>query len=157
MLRLQTSIGEVFELDVIKDFVPRIGGWAMALGAYIAAMMGGWSHSLTALCILMAVDYLSGLAVAGVFGKSQKTANGGLESRAGWKGLVRKIFTLALVLACGVLDSITGQAIIRDGVAMAFILNEAVSITENAGMMDIPIPQAVKKALEVLKAQSKEQ
>ena len=63
---------------------------AGATGAVVAHFFGGWSSGLTTLIIFMAVDYISGLMVAGVFHNSPKTDSGTLESRAGWKGLCRK-------------------------------------------------------------------
>lgn len=64
------------------------------VGSFITGMFGGWSAAMTTLLIFMAVDYISGLAVAGIFKKSTKTDSGALESRAGWKGLCRKCMTL---------------------------------------------------------------
>jgi toxin secretion/phage lysis holin len=40
---------------------------------------------------------------------------------------------------------------IRDGVVIAFIANETISIVENAGLMGIPIPPVITNAIEVLK------
>ena len=68
------------------------------VGATAAALFGGWDASLMTLVIFMAVDYLSGLIVAGVFHKSKKTDTGTLQSRAGWKGLCKKCMTLLFVL-----------------------------------------------------------
>ena len=68
------------------------------IGGFIASLFGGWDAALVTLMIFMGVDYITGLIVAGVFGNSEKTANGGLESRAGWKGLCRKGMTLLVVL-----------------------------------------------------------
>ena len=57
-----------------------------ALGSAIASLYGGWDASLQTLIIFMAVDYVTGLLVAGVFHASPKSRTGALESRAGWKG-----------------------------------------------------------------------
>jgi toxin secretion/phage lysis holin len=40
---------------------------------------------------------------------------------------------------------------IRDAVIIGYIVNEAVSIIENAGLMGVPIPPAIVKAVELLK------
>ena len=61
-----------------------------ALGAAIASLYGGWDAALQTLILFMAVDYVTGLIVAGVFHASPKSRTGALESRAGWKGLIRK-------------------------------------------------------------------
>ena len=99
----------------------------------------------------MAIDYITGLIVAGVFHNSEKTANGALESRAGWKGLCRKGVTLLVVLVACRLDLVMGSNFIRDAVIIAFVANETISIIENAGLMGIPIPAAIMRAIEILK------
>ena len=68
------------------------------VGSAIAAAFGGWDQALITLIIFMVIDYISGLAVAGIFHNSKKSENGTLESRAGWKGLCRKCVTLLFVL-----------------------------------------------------------
>ena len=54
-----------------------------AIGGVIAGLFGGWDAALQTLVIFMAVDYITGLIVAGVFHASPKTKTGTLESRAG--------------------------------------------------------------------------
>ena len=125
-----------------------------AIGALIASLFGGWDTALATLMIFMATDYVTGLIVAGVFHTSQKSENGALESRAGWKSLCRKGVTLLVVLVACRLDLITGTNFIRDAVIIAFICNETISIIENAGLMGIDIPPALTAAIEVLKKKS---
>lgn len=121
------------------------------VGSFIASLFGGWDTALVTLMIFMAVDYVTGLVVAGVFHKSPKTDGGTLESRAGWKGLCRKGMTLLVVLVACRLDLIMGSNFIRDATIIAFIANETISIIENAGLMGAPIPGVLVKAIEVLK------
>jgi toxin secretion/phage lysis holin len=125
-----------------------------AVGSAIASYFGGWDAALTTLLIFMGIDYLTGLIVAGVFHKSQKTKSGSLESRAGWKGLCRKGVTLLIVLVACRLDLLTGSSFIRDAVVIAFVVNETLSIIENAGLMGVPIPAVIVKAIEILKKKS---
>ena len=125
-------------------------------GGFIASLFGGWDASLTTLLIFMGVDYATGLIVAGVFHKSQKSEDGALESRAGWKGLCRKGVTLLVVLVACRLDMVTGSNFIRDATVIAFIANETISIVENAGLMGVPIPEVVVKAIDILKQKSDE-
>ena len=124
------------------------------IGGGIAALFGGLSAALTTLLIFMGIDYLTGLIVAGVFHTSNKTDGGALESRAGWKGLCRKGVTLLIVLVACRLDLIIQSNFIRDAVVIAFITNETISIIENAGLMGIPIPKVLIRAIEVLKQKS---
>ena len=123
---------------------------AGVVGGAVAALFGGWDTALTTLVICMAIDYISGLVVAGVFHASKKSANGALESRAGWKGLCRKGMTLLIVLIACRLDLLAGTNYIRDSVVIGFVANEVISIVENAGLMGLPLPAAITKAIDIL-------
>lgn len=120
------------------------------IGSAIASAFGGWTTGLTTLVIFMAIDYITGLIVAGVFHKSTKTETGTLESRAGFKGLCRKGAMLLVVLVAYRLDLAVGTAYIKDAVIIAFIANEAISIIENAGLMGVPMNDTLKNAIDVL-------
>lgn len=119
-------------------------------GSAIAAAFGGWDQALVTLIIFMVIDYVSGLAVAGIFHNSKKSENGALESRAGWKGLCRKCLTLLFVLIAYRLDLAIGVNYIRNVVIIGFIANELISIAENAGLMGVPLPDVIQNAIEVL-------
>lgn len=121
-----------------------------AVGGLIATLFGGWDDGLMTLVIFMAIDYVSGLVVAGVFHNSRKTETGTLESKAGWKGLCRKCMTLLFVLVAYRLDLMIGSDYIRDAVIIGFVANEAISIIENAGLMGVPFPEPIRKAIEIL-------
>lgn len=133
---------------MIKDGLCVAAG---AVGAFISAWFGGWSSALTTLVIFMIVDYITGMIVAGIFHKSEKTEDGTLESRAGWKGLCRKGVSLLVVLIACRLDLMIGTNFIRDTVVIAFVVNETLSIIENAGLMGVPIPRVIVSAIHVLK------
>lgn len=128
------------------------------VGGIIASLFGGWDGALITLILFMAIDYASGLIVAGIFGKSKKTDTGKLESRAGWKGLCRKCMTFLFVLIAHRLDLAIGVTYIRDAVIIGFIANELISIVENAGLMGLPLPAVITKAIDILtkKAESEE-
>lgn len=124
------------------------------VGSAIASIFGGWDTGLVSLLIFMALDYVSGLVVAGVFHKSNKTDTGSLESKAGWKGLCRKCMTLVFVLVAYRLDLVIGTNYIRDAVIIAFLANELISLVENAGLMGIKLPPAITKAIDILQKKS---
>ena len=128
-----------------------------ALGTFVANALGGWDAALQVLIGLMAADYVTGLIVAGVFHASPKSRTGALESRAGWKGLIRKGETLLIVLVACRLDAVMATSFVRDAVVIGFICNETISIVENAGLMGLPIPAALTKAVDILKQRSEEQ
>ena len=125
------------------------------VGSLIAGVFGGWDTSIRALLIFMAVDYLMGLACAGIFRKSPKTESGGLQSKAGWKGLCRKVATLALVIVAAQLDSVLQTSYIRDAVCIAFMVNELISMIENVGLMGVNFPEPLKKAIDLLQKKEK--
>ena len=120
------------------------------VGSVIASLVGGWDAALTTVVLFMGIDYVTGLIVAGVFHNSGKTESGALESRAGWKGLCRKGMTFLIVLIACRLDLIMNTNFVRDAVVIGYIANETISIVENAGLMGLPIPSAITKAIEVL-------
>ena len=120
------------------------------VGSLIAGAFGGWDGAFITLLIFMAVDYISGLAVALVFRKSPKTKSGGGSSSVGWKGLCRKGMTLLIVLEAYRLDLVLGTEYIRDTVMIGFIANETISITENAGLMGVPLPKVIQRAIDIL-------
>ena len=128
------------------------------LGSMFFGFFGGWSAGMTTLVIFMTIDYISGIVVACVFHASTKSASGAFESRAGWKGLVKKCFTLLFVLIAHRLDLAIMETAgidaamhyIRDTVVIGFMANELFSIVENAGLMGIPLPKAITRAIEVL-------
>ena len=113
-------------------------------------MFGGWDTGIGTLVLFMSIDFLSGLAVAGIFKKSTKTENGALESKAGFKGLCRKCMTLLFVLIAYRLDLAIVTNYIRDAVIIGFMANELISIVENAGLMGLPLPAVLSKAIDIL-------
>ena len=126
------------------------------LGGAIVSLFGGWNAALGALMICMAIDYATGLIVAWVFHASPKSAGGGLESMAGWKGLARKFVTLLIVLVAHEMDVLLGIQYIRDAVVIGFCANEVISILENAGLMGLPIPAVLSDAIDQLRKESKQ-
>ena len=124
------------------------------VGAMVASLFGGWTCAMTTLVIFMLIDYVSGLIVAGVFHASPKSSGGALSSAAGFKGICRKfVILLIVVVACRV-DMLLNTNIIRDATCIGFCANELLSITENAGLMGIPLPRKLVDAIEVLRGES---
>src|SRR5574344_2639865 len=123
---------------------------AGVLGSVVTTLCGGWSKGLITLLIFMAVDYFSGLVAAGVFKASKKTSTGALDSNTCFKGICKKGMMLLIILVAYRLDLTIGTNYFRDGAVIAFICNETISIIENAGLMGIPIPNVIKKAIDIL-------
>ena len=130
----------------------RILVWVGAVGGFIAAALGGWDAALRTLVVFMGVDYVTGLIVAGVFKKSQKSESGALDSRIGFKGILKKCMMLLMVLIGYQLDNIIGWDFVRYAVIIAFIVNELISIIENAELMGVPMHKLtfLQKAIAIL-------
>ena len=99
---------------------------AALAGGAIAGAMGGWDTLLIVLCYMMGIDYVTGW-ICGAMGRSPKTDGGKLDSKTGWHGL-----------------------------AMFYVANEGLSITENLAIIGVPFPAFIKKALEQIKQQNDE-
>lgn len=121
------------------------------IGSFIAELLGGWTEDIITLIIFMAVDFVMGLILAGVFKNSSKSQTGALDSRAGWKGLCKKGTILLFVLIAHRLDLLLETDYIKTATVIGFIFNEAISVIENAGLMGLPLPETIKHAVEVLK------
>ena len=122
-------------------------------GSFIAGLFGGFDASMVTLIAFMGVDYVTGLIVAAVR-KSPKSENGGLSSKIGLKGLAKKCVVLLLVLVSARLDITLGTSYIRDAVCIGFIVNALLSIIENAGLLGVPLPKALKNAIEILQVKN---
>lgn len=132
----------------IKAFVCIIVGF---VGGIITELFGGWTEDMVTLIAFMAIDFIMGLLLAGVFHKSNKSESGHLNSRAGWKGLCKKGVTLLFVFIAHRLDVSLNTEYIRTATIIGFIANELISIVENAGLMGVPLPKIITKAIEILK------
>jgi len=119
-------------------------------GSMAANALGGWDAAMQTLVAFMAMDFATGLMAAGIFKKSKGTGSGGLSSRKGFKGLARKSVQLLFVIIGHRLDATLGTDFVRTAVIIAYTANETISIAENAGLMGMPLPLPIKKAIDVL-------
>lgn len=110
----------------------------------VVYLLGGWDVALQCLVIAIALDYVSGLI------KAYHTKT--LSSRIGFRGLIKKLGYLIIVMLAVLIDRVTGDSgAIRTLVIYYFVANEGLSIIENLSITNIPIPNVVKKALKALK------
>ena len=143
----------------MSDFNGKLAAVCAAVGAVggvIARALGGWDNAVVTLIIFMVIDYAMGIIVAAVFKKSEKSENGGLSSRVCWIGLARKVMTLLFVISANRLDVLIGTDYIRTGVIISFCASELISICENAGLMGVPLPSVITKAIDILKNKSED-
>ena len=124
------------------------------IGSGIAYWIGGFDMFSQTLITFMAVDYVTGLS-AGWMKKSSKTESGGLSSKVGWKGLLKKGIILLVVMVAAQLDRILELNVIRNAVIIAYISNELLSIIENLGLIGVYIPKPIKSAIDLLNQRNK--
>ncbi len=122
-------------------------------GGAAANALGGWSDDLITLFIFMGLDFITGLIIA-FFMKSKKTGTGSLSSSECFKGLVKKCVMITFVLIANRLDISLNTGYIRTAVIIGFLVNELISIVENAGILGVPLPKIVINAIDLLKNKS---
>jgi toxin secretion/phage lysis holin len=121
------------------------------VGAAAANSLGGWDALLELLVALMAADYMTGMLVAAVFKRSSKSESGALDSRAGFRGLIRKGAVLLVVFISVLLDTAADTHYIRSAVVLFFAGNEGLSLLENLGLMGVPYPRFMRDMLQALR------
>lgn len=123
---------------------------AMVVGGLISYMVGGLGLAFTILLGLMVIDYVTGLMVA-IYNKN-------LSSKIGSKGFIRKLYVILLIGAVYLIEQVTFEQVgyIADGVAVAYCVMELVSIIENGGKLNVPLPKMLKDLILVLKPKSEQ-
>ena len=119
------------------------------LGTFVTNSIGGWDTAIQTLLIFMLIDYITGITCATFY--SCKSTKGGLKSSIGFAGLFKKCTILLMVLVGYRMDMAIGTQYIRDGIVIAYSVNELVSIIENVGIMGVPIPEVLKRAIEIFR------
>lgn len=107
-------------------------------------LVGGWDVAFQSLCIVIVIDYITGIIGAV---KSKK-----LNSKVGLWGIVKKFLYFVMVVIAVILDRIMGSdGTIRNLVIYFLIANDGLSILENSAKMGVPIPKKLIEILEQLK------
>lgn len=127
------------------------------LGGALGNLFGGLDKLFIALLTCSIIDFITGVIVATVFKNSTKTETGAAQSKAGFKGLVKKIFIYMLIVVTVKIDLVVGASgFLRNAVIIGFMANEALSIIENAGLMGIKLPTVLIEAVDILKKKSED-
>ena len=122
----------------------RVYNWLGALAGMTVGLMGGWDAAMKVLTVCMALDYITGVLSAI---KEKK-----LSSSVGFWGLLRKGVIFLVVMLAAQLDAALGQeAVCRTAAILFYIANEAVSMTENAAKLGVPVPGKILDVLDQLK------
>ena len=105
---------------------------------------------------VMSLDFVTGLICA-IMGKSKKTENGYLASHEAFKGLMKKMLIIFVVVLAACLDYAVsvGAGIQFEAVMGAtclwFIASEGLSILENVASMGVPVPKILLNLLEIMR------
>jgi len=135
-------------LEKYKHLIATLSG---VIGSFIANALGGWDSSMQTLLIFIIIDYLTGLYIAGKMKKSPKTETGGLSSKVGYNGAVKKCMIFVFIFIAARLDMLLHLNYIKNFTIIVFMVNELVSICENAGVMGVPIPKPIEMAIDLLR------
>lgn len=131
---------------------------AAAAGA-VASFFCGIPPVMWVLIAVMSLDYVTGL-LCGIMGVSEKTPHGHLSSTEAFKGLMKKVLILIVVLLAALLDRAVAMgagiefAAVTGATCLWFIASEGISILENAVKLGVPVPAVLTKILELMKSKS---
>lgn len=133
--------------------------------AWIAAKLGILFPVLMTLMALMVIDYITGMMASKVEAVEHPSDPAyGWSSKKGAVGIAKKVGYLCVIAVAMVLDYTVLNVATTLGVTIPnikaffglvasvwYILNEALSITENAGRIGAPVPAWLTKYIAVLK------
>lgn len=148
----------------MEKFLIAVQAIAAAIGAWISARLGILGPVLLILLIMMVLDYITGMLAS----RQESIVHPddpayGWNSKKGAQGIIKKVGYLCIIVVGMVVDYIILQVAAQIGiettlkaffgllVAVWYILNELLSIIENAGRMGAPIPEWLRKYIAVLK------
>lgn len=123
---------------------------ALVWSFFIKSLFGTVNNELKTLFIFILIDLITGVIVAGVFKKSQKTLSGSLKSSEMTKGICKKIGIILLVVIAHYIDIILNISYIMYATEVALIVEELISIIENIGLMGVPIPAVIANSIDLL-------
>lgn len=118
-----------------------------SLCGFLFGVIDGFFYALIAVIV---IDYVTGV----LYAITQKT----LSSEIGFKGIVKKVFIFALVAVGNIIDVYMLQSddcITRNAVIGFFLVNECISILENAHNLGLPLPQKLVDVLQQLRSSNK--
>ena len=127
-----------------------------AIGGAIASFFTTMPPLVYILIGVMCIDFITGL-ICGALGKSKKTENGYLASHEAFKGLMKKMLIILVVVLAAALDyavsvsaGITFDAVMG-ATCLWFVASEGLSILENVASMGVPVPKILLNLLEIMK------
>lgn len=147
-----------------KEYVIAIQGALAAAGAFLSARLGILYPVLCILMGMMVLDYITGMLASKTEAIDHPgDTTFGWSSRKGAKGIIKKVGYLCVIAVAMVVDyvivsvagslgiQITVKAFFGLLVAVWYLLNELLSIIENAGRMGANVPEWLRNYIAVLK------
>lgn len=124
--------------DKVFAWIRGVASMGMGIITYL---YGSFDGLLTALCVAVVLDYVTGLIKAGITHT--------LSSEIGFKGILKKILILLIIALAHVIDNCVGSGDTWRNIAIVFyICNEGISILENAVACGLPVPDKLKEILQ---------
>jgi len=114
------------------------------LTANVVLLLGGYDKILSLLCVLIVIDYLTGIA------KAFKQKN--LNSYIGGMGIFKKAGIFLVIIIAQKLDlAMPTDPVFRTVTILFYISNEGISVIENLATLGVPIPKILKDKFKNLK------
>lgn len=107
-------------------------------------ILGGLDIALKSLIIIVIIDYITGI-ISAIYNKK-------LNSKVGFKGILKKVVYFFAIALSVVIDNLSGQTgVIRNLIIYFFVANDSLSIIENLAEMNVKLPKKLVEVLEQLK------
>ena len=147
----------------MKASEPALQGAVTVVLSWLAARLGVLFLPVILLMIMMALDYITGMLASKAEAiREPDNPEYGWSSRKGILGIIKKIGYIILVVVAVSLDHILVQAAAPLGFALPkaifgllvtvwLVLNEMLSVVENAGRMGAPVPPWLARCVASLK------
>lgn len=149
-----------------REYIIMIQGALAAVGAYFSDRLGILFPVLCVLMGMMILDYITGMLASKAEAIDHPDdPNYGWTSKKGAKGILKKVGYLCVIAAAMVVDYIILTVSGELGLSLAikaffgllvtvwYILNELLSVIENAGRMGASVPEWLRKYIAILKEQ----
>lgn len=132
-------MNNILEINIERTNV--ILGAPLAVAAFL---IGSFDVMLQAVLALIVIDFVTGILKA-IYNKE-------LDSQTMYKGAIKKIGLLFVISVANIIDnSLDLQGVIRNMAIGYYIANEGISIVENWGGLNLPLPQKLIDVLKQLK------
>ncbi len=124
-------------METAKTIITVIKFGTAGICATLANYLGGWDAALKVLVVMTVLDYLTGV-LAAIYLKE-------VSSDISYKGIIKKIGIYVIVAVAYLLDQATNSGEVLRSMAIGFyIATEGISLIENWGRMDLPLPSIIK-------------